>query len=240
MLHTQRPSRVPSHELKPIFDRLHRIADDDPARALLLIGDPKQSIYGFRDAEVTVLDAAGRFIAALRPEAPARAAITLALLIALRRRLKILMPPSGPPLEVDPAMLDHHGHPQGAPVNLVFMGMGEPLHNLDNVVRALEILYSATGFDYSPRKVTLSTAGLVPEMVELGRDLALLQEEVRAMNKTQSDRLSNIEATLVSAAVSVTASGAVAAVISCSARIITPRPRTMRPIWPARSFFFDR
>jgi 23S rRNA (adenine2503-C2)-methyltransferase len=53
--------------------------------------------------------------------------------------------------------------------NIVLMGMGEPLHNLDNVVRALEILYSEPGFDYSPRKVTLSTAGLVPEMQELGR-----------------------------------------------------------------------
>jgi len=52
--------------------------------------------------------------------------------------------------------------------NIVLMGMGEPLHNLDNVVRALEILYSNSGFDYSPRKVTLSTSGLVPEMIELG------------------------------------------------------------------------
>ena len=53
--------------------------------------------------------------------------------------------------------------------NIVLMGMGEPLHNLDNVVDALEILYAATGFDYGPRKVTLSTSGLVPEMSELGR-----------------------------------------------------------------------
>jgi 23S rRNA (adenine2503-C2)-methyltransferase len=53
--------------------------------------------------------------------------------------------------------------------NIVLMGMGEPLHNLDNVVSALEIFYSVTGFDYSPRKVTLSTSGLVPEMRELGR-----------------------------------------------------------------------
>jgi 23S rRNA (adenine2503-C2)-methyltransferase len=53
--------------------------------------------------------------------------------------------------------------------NLVLMGMGEPLHNLDNVVRTLEILYSEPGFNYSPRKVTLSTSGLVPEMLELGR-----------------------------------------------------------------------
>ncbi len=53
--------------------------------------------------------------------------------------------------------------------NIVLMGMGEPLHNLDNVVRALQILYAVDGFDYGPRKVTLSTSGLVPEMEELGR-----------------------------------------------------------------------
>jgi 23S rRNA (adenine2503-C2)-methyltransferase len=53
--------------------------------------------------------------------------------------------------------------------NIVLTGMGEPLHNLDNVVRALEILCCASGFDYSTRKVTLSTCGLVPEMLEFGR-----------------------------------------------------------------------
>ena len=44
--------------------------------SIFIVGDRKQSIYGFRDAEVTVLDAAGRFIEALRPEGMARAAIT--------------------------------------------------------------------------------------------------------------------------------------------------------------------
>ncbi|PLX83998.1 MAG: 23S rRNA (adenine(2503)-C(2))-methyltransferase RlmN [Desulfuromonas sp.] len=53
--------------------------------------------------------------------------------------------------------------------NIVLMGMGEPLHNLENVVKALEILYCTEGFDYGPRRVTLSTSGLVPEMLELGR-----------------------------------------------------------------------
>lgn len=53
--------------------------------------------------------------------------------------------------------------------NIVLMGMGEPLHNLDNVVRALEILYCEAGFDYSPRKITLSTCGLVPQLRELGQ-----------------------------------------------------------------------
>lgn len=53
--------------------------------------------------------------------------------------------------------------------NIVLMGMGEPLHNLDNVVKALQILYLTEGLAFSPRKVTLSTAGLVPEMLELGQ-----------------------------------------------------------------------
>jgi 23S rRNA (adenine2503-C2)-methyltransferase len=53
--------------------------------------------------------------------------------------------------------------------NIVLMGMGEPLHNLENVISALKILYASKGFDYGPRRVTLSTAGLVPEMLELGQ-----------------------------------------------------------------------
>ena len=44
--------------------------------SIFIVGDRKQSIYGFRDAEVTVLDAAAQFVDALRPETPARAAIT--------------------------------------------------------------------------------------------------------------------------------------------------------------------
>lgn len=51
--------------------------------------------------------------------------------------------------------------------NIVLMGMGEPLHNLDNVVSALKILYLDEGLGYGARRVTLSTCGLVPEILEL-------------------------------------------------------------------------
>ncbi len=51
--------------------------------------------------------------------------------------------------------------------NIVMMGMGEPLHNLANVVAALNILYLDDGLGYGARRVTLSTCGLVPEMLEL-------------------------------------------------------------------------
>ncbi|MEJ2202459.1 MAG: 23S rRNA (adenine(2503)-C(2))-methyltransferase RlmN [Desulfuromonadaceae bacterium] len=52
--------------------------------------------------------------------------------------------------------------------NIVLMGMGEPLHNLENVIKALKILYLDFGLGYGARRVTLSTSGLVPQMRELG------------------------------------------------------------------------
>lgn len=48
--------------------------------------------------------------------------------------------------------------------NLVFMGMGEPLDNLDHVLRALEIITAPWGFGWSPTRVTVSTAGVVPQL----------------------------------------------------------------------------
>lgn len=53
--------------------------------------------------------------------------------------------------------------------NLVLMGMGEPLDNLENVIATIQMLYADHGFNLSPRKVTLSTVGLVPEMFELAK-----------------------------------------------------------------------
>jgi 23S rRNA (adenine2503-C2)-methyltransferase len=74
--------------------------------------------------------------------------------------------------------------------NIVFMGMGEPLHNLDNVIDALKILYSETGLDFSPRKITVSTSGLVPQMREFGtRVRANLAVSLNATTDEVRDRL---------------------------------------------------
>ncbi len=54
--------------------------------------------------------------------------------------------------------------------NLVFMGMGEPLENYDNLKKALDILMDHYGLCYSPRKLTVSTAGIIPGIKRLGRD----------------------------------------------------------------------
>ena len=53
--------------------------------------------------------------------------------------------------------------------NLVFMGMGEPLHNLKNVLCALEMLTHELGAAFSHRRITVSTAGLVPGIERLGQ-----------------------------------------------------------------------
>ncbi|MDC3956540.1 23S rRNA (adenine(2503)-C(2))-methyltransferase RlmN [Polyangium jinanense] len=54
--------------------------------------------------------------------------------------------------------------------NVVFMGMGEPLHNYDGTARALRLLTHPDGIALSTRRVTVSTSGLVPEIERLGRD----------------------------------------------------------------------
>lgn len=53
--------------------------------------------------------------------------------------------------------------------NIVLMGMGEPLLNLDNVVDAMETAQVSDGLDLSHRRITLSTVGLIPQMAELGQ-----------------------------------------------------------------------
>ncbi|MBE7454850.1 MAG: 23S rRNA (adenine(2503)-C(2))-methyltransferase RlmN [Kofleriaceae bacterium] len=54
--------------------------------------------------------------------------------------------------------------------NLVYMGMGEPLHNYDHVMRSLRILTHDLGAGLSQRRITVSTAGLVPRLEKLGRE----------------------------------------------------------------------
>ena len=50
--------------------------------------------------------------------------------------------------------------------NIVYMGMGEPLDNLTEVLKSLEILTSEWGFGLSPRRITVSTIGITPAMLE--------------------------------------------------------------------------
>lgn len=63
--------------------------------------------------------------------------------------------------------LAHRTHQQRRITNIVMMGMGEPLLNFDNVVTAMNIMRDDFGFGLANKRVTLSTAGLVPKIDEL-------------------------------------------------------------------------
>ena len=69
---------------------------------------------------------------------------------------------------------DDEGRPAGRPrrpiTNLVYMGMGEPLHNYTGVVGSVRLITAEAGLGYSPRRLTVSTSGLVPAIERLGRD----------------------------------------------------------------------
>jgi 23S rRNA (adenine2503-C2)-methyltransferase len=56
------------------------------------------------------------------------------------------------------------------PFNIVLMGMGEPLHNYDATMKALRMLHSEHGLAVSPRRVTLSTVGIVPGLERLAQE----------------------------------------------------------------------
>ncbi len=58
-------------------------------------------------------------------------------------------------------------HLGARPTNVVFMGMGEPLDNLEEVLRAIAVLREPAGFAVPERKITVSTVGIVPKMDEL-------------------------------------------------------------------------
>ncbi len=67
--------------------------------------------------------------------------------------------------------------------NIVFMGMGEPLYNLDNVAEAIDTISDGDGIAIGRRRITVSTAGVAPKIVELGtRTNAMLAISLHATN----------------------------------------------------------
>ncbi|MBL8536778.1 MAG: 23S rRNA (adenine(2503)-C(2))-methyltransferase RlmN [Hyphomonadaceae bacterium] len=74
--------------------------------------------------------------------------------------------------------------------NIVFMGMGEPLYNLDNVAAAIDTISDGDGISISRRRVTVSTAGVAPRIKELGeRTGAMLAISLHATNDALRDQL---------------------------------------------------
>src|ERR1700691_1578330 len=65
---------------------------------------------------------------------------------------------------------ENHLRRDGGRLNIVMMGQGEPLLNLANVVKATRILLDPHGFALSPRRITVSTSGIIPRIAELGAE----------------------------------------------------------------------
>jgi len=64
--------------------------------------------------------------------------------------------------------------PEGENIkNIVMMGMGEPLANYENTLKAIRIITSEIGFGFSHRKVTVSTCGIAPMIEQLGKDICV-------------------------------------------------------------------
>lgn len=64
--------------------------------------------------------------------------------------------------------------PTRAITNIVMMGMGEPLYNTDNVIRALNVMSDGDGLSFSKRRITLSTAGVAPLIARIGHETGVM------------------------------------------------------------------
>jgi 23S rRNA (adenine2503-C2)-methyltransferase len=74
--------------------------------------------------------------------------------------------------------------------NIVFMGMGEPLYNLDEVAKAIDLMSDGEGLSIGRRRITVSTSGVVPKMTELGEKTgAMLAISLHATNDALRDVL---------------------------------------------------
>jgi 23S rRNA (adenine2503-C2)-methyltransferase len=74
--------------------------------------------------------------------------------------------------------------------NIVFMGMGEPLYNYENVAKAIRIIMDPDGVSISKRRITLSTSGVVPMMQRCGEELNVnLAVSLHAVNDELRDKI---------------------------------------------------
>lgn len=72
--------------------------------------------------------------------------------------------------------------------NLVLMGMGEPLHNYEHVMRALEIVSDRAGLNIGPRRITVNTVGVVPGILRMAREGRPYNLGVSLHGSTEAER----------------------------------------------------
>jgi len=99
---------------------------------------------------------------------------------------------AGPALAEPGHASPHHRHERLR--NLVLMGMGEPLHNYDAVLRAVDILRDSSGLALGARRITLSTVGVVPGIVRLADEARPIHLAVSLHGATQAERAALVPA----------------------------------------------
>ena len=88
----------------------------------------------------------------------------------------------------------HQTHPNKRLRNLVLMGMGEPLHNLDAVLHALDIISDVRGIGIGPSKIAISTVGVVPGILRLAAEQRPYRLAVSLHGSTEEERAALVPA----------------------------------------------
>jgi 23S rRNA (adenine2503-C2)-methyltransferase len=79
-------------------------------------------------------------------------------------------------------------HPQRRLRNIVLMGMGEPLHNYDSVMKAMDIVSDVRGASIGPSRIAISTVGLVPNMLRMAEENRPYRLAVSLHGSTEEER----------------------------------------------------
>jgi 23S rRNA (adenine2503-C2)-methyltransferase len=156
-----RASLAASHPLGLPAEAAHYDSADGTRRYLLRLAD-------LRTVETVLMPETGRDTLCISSQVgcPVNCRFCLTALMGLERNLT-----AGEIVGQVLYVLGVHGlDPGSGRVNIVMMGMGEPLLNLPNVLKATRILTDPAGVGIPQRRITVSTSGIIPRMEELGRE----------------------------------------------------------------------
>lgn len=188
----QQALEVPAFRARQIYDAVYRKHVDDPAKITTLprdlrerveIGLPSvsqrfQSIDGTvryllrlndgKTVETVFMPEEGRDTICISSQVgcPVDCKFCLTALMGLERNLTA-GEIAGQVLHVAAV---HGLDPRDRQLNVVMMGQGEPLLNLPNVIKATKLLIDPEGVGMSPRRITVSTSGLIPKIEELAKE----------------------------------------------------------------------